>query len=394
MKLNHSSANLPFSIICSKTNGTDFEFIVNFGSVNSFIFGTDKRFVKNFGALTGGFGSSINFDPPVGDEVLLEKLKKEENGGLIRSAPVSQGKYIYKTAQKLEKTFVVTSSCSVYLSIPKVPWGFDARKYNFKRLWFYLDRYSFANQFKIETNKDDGFMEKFNENQRYIEKNNPFFDTQDPSLVRAYFSKPFQSILSDEEYPGKFYIKLADINIKGSSYNINYFFRSNLIAPIRFLRIPNLMRSFFNIYVDLVGLGEPNELGGVSFYEVRYSVNWHPRFLLKTIDQLKGGDAETIMADYTTAEIEKTGMVFSEAPTIYRIIFVYIQSADGKTVIEVAKDDVSDYNSKRKKHSQSNNLQIAEPKQKMSREDVIKYFFPGKPPPDENLSYLEIKIKG
>lgn len=365
MKTNHSSINLPFSIICSKSSSSGFEFMVNFGSINDFIFSTYKRFAKPFGGL---WASGLITDTIENEIADLKKLVEDEAKGIINSSARYENNFIYKLSNKLQKTFKVSQSCSVYLIIPKIPAGFDYFKtgvaFSGKTVWWLQRRTDFLNQFTIETDKDDGFNDRLENNIKFIEKNNPF---------TGFFSNvDLNQKLEDVTYPGKFYIKLADIIIKDTSYEINYFFRSNLIAPIRWFNLIGAQRAV-SCLAQYCWI-EKGEFGD-NFKTSQSSVN-HPKFLLKTLEEIKT-NCEQIMLDLHEniyQDIEPK----IEDTAIYRLFLVYLNQADAQTNIEVLVDNPERFNSLIEKvkdsYEEGEEPDLPQELTDLSKEDVLEIF--------------------
>lgn len=210
----------PFNIYLIEKDGNSYKFGVNGGEVNSFVFNT----------YTADFLSSNNFTSSQEDSNLANK-----NPYYPRN---SSGKPLFDYNENLDQdnkeveervTFVIQDSCDVYLTIPKIPASF----YNFitdKSKWYYgFPPYDFINQFTIVTSVDEGFDEK------YLKNTLTKGDKGEPSSLPAGFI-----YLNDEEFPGRIYIKIANIQISNNEISINYFFRSNVISPLRYFRLGSL----------------------------------------------------------------------------------------------------------------------------------------------------------
>lgn len=146
----------------------------------------------------------------------------------------------------LVETFTTNKTCDVYLSIPKIPIGhYSSNKYWNKKYWYYgTPPYDYINQFNIVTSNDEGFEEK------YIKNTEIKGDIGDPnnSFSSSSLLSDFNYI-DEVKYPGRIYIKIANIEIKNNDFFIKYFFKSNVIAPIKYFRLGALsMRHIRIIY--------------------------------------------------------------------------------------------------------------------------------------------------
>jgi hypothetical protein len=209
----------PFNIYLIEKDGNSYKFGVNGGDINSFVFNT---YVSEF--------SSNNFIPPVEDSNLANK-----NPFYPRN---SSGKPLFDYNENLDQdekevqervTFTIQDSCDVYLTIPKIPASFYDYQAD-KSKWYYGSAPSdFINQFTIVTSADEGFNEK------YLKNTLTKGDKGEPNLLPAGFV-----YLNDEDFPGRIYIKIANIQINNNGVSINYFFRSNVISPLRYFRLGSL----------------------------------------------------------------------------------------------------------------------------------------------------------
>jgi hypothetical protein len=210
----------PFNIYLIEKDGNSYKFGVNGGEVNSFVFNT----------YTADFFSSNSF------------ISSDKDSNLANKNPYyprnSSGKPLFDYNENLDQdpkeveetiTFTIQGSCDVYLTIPKIPASF----YNFitdKSEWYYgTPPYDFINQFTIVTSVDEGF------NDKYLKNTLIKGDKGEPNLLPTGFI-----YLNDEEFPGRIYIKIANIKIDSGGVSINYFFRSNVISPLRYFRLGNL----------------------------------------------------------------------------------------------------------------------------------------------------------
>jgi hypothetical protein len=211
---------LPFQVILSAKKGNKYSFIVNAGNINSFILNTYKANYFNF---------KIN-DKPLDEKNYYPFNSLEES--------------TYKLGKTFLKTFETTTSCDVYLTIPKVPAGFYVDSWGGKiNWWLYDESYhsDFLNQFSIITSTDEKFQEYYDNNILYIQQKDDFKNSGGTQ------------ILKDSEYAGKIYIKIASIIIKGNEVKIIPFLRSNVFSPHRYLRLGDLSNRNIRIYFSTVG---------------------------------------------------------------------------------------------------------------------------------------------
>lgn len=210
---------LPFQVILSAKKGNKYSFIVNGGDINSFILNTYKANYLNF---------EINKKP-------LDKKNYYPFNSLEENT--------YELGTSFLKTFETTTSCDVYLTIPKVPAGFYVDYFSGKVNWWLNDKNShsdFLNQFSIITSTDDKFQEYYDDNTLYVQKKDEFKNLGGTQ------------ILKDSEYSGKIYIKIARIDIKGDQVKITPFLRSNVLSPNRYLRLGDLTARNVKIYFKTV----------------------------------------------------------------------------------------------------------------------------------------------
>jgi hypothetical protein len=335
MRVTHSEASLPFSIVCQKSEGGKFYFMVNLGMVNDLIYNTYKRFSKTFDSnvITNG------------DYLSLDQSSNVRTNETFWSHPICNDKFINKLSEELEIAFDINDSCSVYLTIPKIPAGFDfVSNYDFidKRTWWLNYRSEFLNQLKIVTSLDPDFQTDLIQNTEYIEKNNPFH--QD-GYITSNNEAEYKKKLSDSEYPGKFYIKLADITIDENVFTLDPFFTSNLVAPVRWVRLcapQRLVKCYYEVCMQKQYLGAQESSDSLSFYTKAGSIN-HPRFLLKTIDEIKS-DALEILSNFFKNYYDGFSSPKYSEVTVYRIFLIYKNHAGDKVFIEKIHEDINSYN--------------------------------------------------
>lgn len=382
----------PFNIYLIEKDGDNYKFGVNGGDVNSFIFNTYR----------GEFSSPYDFLPPPQDSNLAN-----QNPYYPRN---SSGKPLFDYSENLDEdekeiekitTFIIKETCDIYLTIPKIPAGFydDIDKSK----WFYGSApYSFLNQFSIVTSQDEGFDEKYLKNILFKG------DKGEPPILPSGFV-----YLNDEDFPGKIYIKIANIEIDNDETFINYFFRSNVIAPLRYLRLGSLkMRNIeilfttiseskSEIFIDSLQTitikGEPDdpEIEGdqstkdqevpiprnaakifipiVNLAEVQSTFD-SPYLFNKTIKEIKSlclgllkdkinfindtyfyGQLISQRTSAGSIFLESLGLKFrKKSIKVFQIILIYKESTNGKLIVENIYEDIMGYNELVKKIRQTN----------------------------------------
>jgi hypothetical protein len=382
----------PFNIHLIEKDDGNYKFGVNGGDINSFIFNTYR----------GEFSSPYDFLPPPQDSNLAN-----QNPYYPRN---SSGKPLFDYSENLDEdekeiekitTFTIQATCDIYLTIPKIPAGF----YNDvdKSKWFYGSApYSFLNQFSIVTSLDEGFDEKYLKNTLFKG------DKGEPSLLSSGFV-----YLNDEDFPGKIYIKIANIKIENNETFINYFFRSNVISPLRYIRLGSLkMRNieilftsisesksetFIDSTQTITIKGEPDdpEIEGdqstkdqevpiprnaakifipiVNLAEVRSTFD-SPYLFNKTIKEIKTlclpllkdkinfindtyfyGQLTSQRTPESSVFLESLGLKFrKKSIKIFQIIIIYKESPNGKLIVENLYEDVNGYNELVKKIRDAN----------------------------------------
>jgi hypothetical protein len=230
---------LPFRVSYLDKSNNKYRFIVNAGDVNSFILNTYK----------GNF-SNTSFN------------KENYN-------PVNEfNKPTFEYQKKWDATFTTDQSCDVYLTIPKIPIGFDSNlittpeKYKGPDWWNGEPPSDFINQFKIVTSNEQGFQDDYDNNTLYIEK-----DTVYNNLKGTVFPE-------DSLYPGKIYIKIATITIQNDKVNIKRYLNSNIISPTKYLRIGALSARNIQVIYSLVSdyYGEFIITSGVGSFKLRSGI--------------------------------------------------------------------------------------------------------------------------
>jgi len=216
----------PFYISLIDTGSTNKGYVVNAGEINSFIFGTYKAEY---------------------DEIKPTATKKEKRDYYARVGESPNISKTFEFGEYWTPTFYTVGDCDIYLTIPKIPAGFNfipSQLEGLRKDWWLkpsVGNVNFLNQFKIVKNTDSGFeAEKV--------KNLDSINTDDKEWKDGLNGNT--QFLKDSEYSGKLYIKLADIK----SSNVNHFFRSNVISPTRYIRYGSLGLRNLRLIVDVYGL--------------------------------------------------------------------------------------------------------------------------------------------
>ena len=221
--MNNSS---PFYISLIGSEPT-YDFIVNAGDINPFILSTYKA----------------KYDEIKGKKTIEERDYYARVG---EGTSVSKS---FKFGDFWTPTFSTNSNCQVYLTIPKIPAGFNfipGQTEGLRKDWWLkpsLGNINFLNQFKIVKSNDVDFDEEKTKNFSSI-------DTDDTDWRNS--AKNNTQFLADTNYSGKVYIKLADINSPVG--NVKKFFNSNVIAPTRYIRYGSLGLRNLRLFVDVFGL--------------------------------------------------------------------------------------------------------------------------------------------
>jgi hypothetical protein len=376
----------PFNIGLIEKNGSNYKFEVNGGDINSIIFSTYRATFSNYN----------DFLPPAQDSSLANKNPYYPRNSL--------GNPLFDFNENLDEkikdertTFTINETCDIYLTIPKVPAGFEDYSFS-KASWFYgLAPYAFLNEFSIVTSIDEGFDDQ------YLKNTLSKGGTGD---IETLSSSEF-IYLKNEDYPGRIYIKIANIQIKNSEVFINYFFRSNVIAPLRYMSLGNLrMRNLKIIYtiisqtqkeaaipkqetITIKGVKDdptteldeyiPDEtfvdnlpkakifVPILGMGEETYTFN-SPYLFNKPINEIKTLCKSSIesrinflftnyYADRIIGTLSGTTGAFAssfglrvkkENLKIVQIIFIYKESTNGKLIVENLFEDVKSYNSLKK----------------------------------------------
>jgi hypothetical protein len=310
--------NSPFYVSLIDSYQGNYKFIVNAGDINSFIFSTYKAKYKS---IIRWNENMLKVDER---DYYAVNLQKERS---------------FKFGDFWQPTFTINDSCNVYLTIPKVPQGFNDTYSNFmafQRLHWWLGNYplDFLNQFKIVTSIDENFYEDLNKNTITTDKNSKFWYNGNLTGKTQF--------LDDAEYPGKIYIKLARIEINDGKVSIENFFNSEVISPTRFIRYGNT-RLLNEKYIVRIA-GKSNLL----FVDESLDFN-SPNILPKTNNNdpsLFINDVDGAFSFYTfRADPDNSNTYYLRPPNIYQIIKVSKTELGGKLKIENFFEDVSLRNS-------------------------------------------------
>lgn len=381
----------PFNIYLIEKNGINYKFAVNGGDINSFIFNTYRS----------EFVYPYNY----------QSLKQDSN--LANKNPFyprnSTNNPLFDFSENLDEdnksvqdriTFTVQETCDVYLAIPKIPAGFYGPVlYTIdKSQWYYGNPPDFLNQFSVVTSKDEGFDEK------YLKNINIKGDKGKPSIFPSGFV-----YLNENDFPGKIYIKIANVKIDNQGIEINYFFRSNVISPIRYLRLGSLKMR--NIQIFFTTISETKLEGSIksretitikgreddpsteevnekeedqeveitnnmaktyyplSVFEERDSNFDSPYLFNRTLTDIKNSCLKLIESkinfinqSYFYGQIDtgrSLGSKFRKnSLRVFRILIIYKDSTNGKLIIEKIHEDVAAYNELRKKIKELNDKNL------------------------------------
>lgn len=312
--------NSPFYVSLIDSSEGQYKFVVNAGDINSFIFSTYKAKYKS------PFSSNENI------------LKVDERDYY---AVNSQKERSFKFGDFWQPTFTINDSCNVYLTIPKVPQGFNdpySANISFKRLhwWAGNSPLDFLNQFKIVTSIDENFYEDLNKNTITTDKNSKLWYGGNLTGKTQF--------LDDAEYPGKIYIKLARIEINDGKVSIENFFNSEVISPTRFIRYGNT-RLLNEKYIVRIA-------GKSNLLFVDYDVDINNDFLLpkagtEDINFYFINEVNNIFSFYAFRANPNNSdtTYYLRPPNIYQIIKISKTELGGKLKIENFFEDVSLRNS-------------------------------------------------
>jgi hypothetical protein len=221
--MNNSS---PFYISLIGSEPT-YDFIVNAGDINSFVLSTYKA----------------KYDEIKGKKTI------EERDYYARVGEGTNVSKAFKFGDFFTPTFSTNSNCQVYLTIPKIPAGFNfipGQTEGLRKDWWLkpsLGNINFLNQFKIVKSNDENFESEKTKNFSSINTDDTDWRTS---------AKNNTQFLADTNYSGKVYIKLADINSPVG--NVKKFFNSDVVSPTRYIRYGCLNLKNVKLYVDVFGL--------------------------------------------------------------------------------------------------------------------------------------------
>ena len=338
----------PFYISLVDVQSSNQGYIVNAGDVNSFILSTYKA----------------KYDEIKGKKVIEEKDYYARVG---ESPNISK---TFKFGSSWDATFYTSINCDIYLTIPKIPAGFDSmpsESEGLKKDWWLkpsVGNINFLNQFKIVKNTDEGFeAEKA--------KNIDSIYTDDTDWSKGLPNKT--QFLADSKYSGKIYIKLGTIQPNQNPRDsLNYFFRSNVVSPTRYIRYGSLNLRNLRLYVDVFGLLSTSVNTAID-PGVNNTDNWkvlkffHQRkydnFKLPTIFDFKDSDMtngamvadieyalETVIPkwyyEYLRGRSSDRNIgTFLEQPLVGRILILYKNKLGDQLKIIKAKEDLTAINS-------------------------------------------------
>lgn len=310
--------NSPFYVSLIDSSEGQYKFVVNAGDINSFIFSTYKAKYKS---IIRWNENMLKVDER---DYYAVNLQKERS---------------FKFGDFWQPTFIINDSCNVYLTIPKVPQGFNDTYSNFmafQRLHWWLGNYplDFLNQFKIVTSIDENFYEDLNQNTITTDKNSKFWYNGNLTGKTQF--------LDDAEYPGKIYIKLARIEINDGKVSIENFFNSEVISPTRFIRYGNT-RLLNEKYIVRIA-GKSNLLFVDEHFDIN-GINILPKTDTNNIDYFIN-DVNNIFSFYKfRADPDSSDTYYLRPPNIYQIIKVSKTELGGKLKIENFFEDISLRNS-------------------------------------------------
>lgn len=344
-KLSRTNASNPFSVSFSYKNGDDYEFIVNLGEINSLIYQTYKFGTKTFDSTDISSNDILEFYNSVENESTEGKYSFSAQGETTR---------IKEFGQEWTKTFSVQESCSVYLTIPKIPPGFDfySDRSIGKNVWWFISPTDFINACHIETSVEQDFEYRLFENTENIEKTNLF---QPDALTFGLLNRFRPKIFAEKwEYFGRVYIKLADIKILNGAVSVIPFLRSNIVDPSRYIRMGSTNFRFMKIFVWFVANDENSMVHKVG-EEV-----YIPELFLKNITDIKENAKEytqiflkNFYEKYDENSIYTVPNLISleESPykdvEVYRVAILYTKYANGKMIFENVFEDISILNKRR-----------------------------------------------
>lgn len=373
--LTRTNASLPFSVSFVFKEGSNYDFIVNIGDINSLIYQTYKYGTKTYDSQDLATLDLIN------SSNLLDI--QTANGKYSFSAQGSN-EPIKEFGRSWSKTFSTTESCSVFLVMPKIPPGYDFFSDTSlgKNIWWFISPNDFINAFHIETSSEEGFEARYLQNTRYTENKNIY---QPNSLIFGLLSRSRpQQFTIKNDYFGKTYIKLAEIKIKDNSVSVIPFFRSNIVNPSRYLRLGTTSFRYTKVFVWMVG--DTDNPASSFVHKMGEEMN-NPEFFLKSLDFLRtkakqftenyysrfysSYDENTVynLPDLTSENDESK---FSNIE-VYRVAILYKKYANGKFLFENVYEDISLLNSKRFMHEDHDEENLFEPNKPMTVQEALDF---------------------
>lgn len=347
MRISQKESNLPFSVSCTGKEDDIFKFVVNIGDVNKFILQNYKYYAKAY--------DSLYIEPVFIDS--FQDLDEESVGKDGFFAPVGDSGNIGIYGKYWGETFETNVSCSIYLTIPKIPLGFDYQildpvsTYNDKNVWWYANKNYFINNLKIVKSTDPFFEAQYQEDRKYTEKNNLF---RQPERIFLGRNIAWREIVDDEDYPGKLYIKIAEVKVEEDIASVIPFFRSNVVNPSRYFRMGAENLRLRRIFVWYCGLEKIKNFE--SFVRKDREVFFPETFFL-TFQQLKDRivdishrNVRGFFSNYSVDTLYGQNLqALGDAkelknPEVFRIAILHKKSVGEKFLFEKVFEDVDIYN--------------------------------------------------
>jgi len=216
MIINKKNSSQPFYVSFISEKDGFYNFVVNIGEINNLILQNYKFGLKTPSIVDASLGEIPIDGYPFtaqGDDDVLKKFGEDWT-----------------------ETFFTVESCTVYLTIPKIPPGYNFvwSDYSSKTPYWFNSENDFINAFHIDVSTSENFNERFEKNKKYIEN----FDTyQFDDILSSLSSYRPREFTDKEEYYGKIYIKIADIKIENGIVKITQFLKSNITSPSRYIRM-------------------------------------------------------------------------------------------------------------------------------------------------------------
>ena len=151
MIINKKNSSQPFYVSFIEKKGGSYNFVVNVGEINNLILQNYKFGLKNVSVIDASLG-----ELPVDGYPFAAQGDK----GVIK-----------KFGQDWIETFSTTENCSVYLTIPKIPPGYNfvGSDYTSKIQFWFNSENDFINAFHIDVSTSPGFEERLEKNKKYVE---------------------------------------------------------------------------------------------------------------------------------------------------------------------------------------------------------------------------------